>query len=186
MGHCQEINNCTAPIHLQSRKALQYLFPSRAGMPWVSMELVLTGGGYVYTYVLADEALQERLGRKWGQVVAEHMLIQPEEGFSLVAMAGDAPAGVIGVLWQELPQPLAESGRPLSTSSRCKRTFADRALPGSWSGKPWKLPGQLGFTRLGPGAPKIRCRLSPCGGSWASVSAQQKSTPGAKKSGGFM
>lgn len=60
----------------------------------------------MYTYVLADEALRERLGREWGRVVADHMPIQTEEGFSLVALAGDTPAGVIGVLWQQLPGPL--------------------------------------------------------------------------------
>jgi GNAT superfamily N-acetyltransferase len=55
-------------------------------------------------FVEADEAWRERLGREWGAMVAAHLHLS--DGFSLVALHGDAPVGLIAVVWRELPPPL--------------------------------------------------------------------------------
>jgi GNAT superfamily N-acetyltransferase len=54
--------------------------------------------------VEADEALRERLGREWGPVVAAHMHLG--DGFTLVALDGNTPAGLLSIAWRELPPPL--------------------------------------------------------------------------------
>jgi GNAT superfamily N-acetyltransferase len=56
------------------------------------------------TVVEADEGWRERLGEEWGPVVATH--IHLSDGFSLVALDGDEPAGLISIAWRELPPPL--------------------------------------------------------------------------------
>jgi ribosomal protein S18 acetylase RimI-like enzyme len=58
-------------------------------------------------YVVADAELRRRLGTEWGEVVARHMHLN--DGFSIVAMDGRTPAGVISVYWRRLPPPLPES-----------------------------------------------------------------------------
>jgi GNAT superfamily N-acetyltransferase len=55
-------------------------------------------------YVDADEALRDRVGREWGEVAARHMHMA--DGFSIVALAGDEPVGLIAVVWRALPPPL--------------------------------------------------------------------------------
>ncbi len=57
-----------------------------------------------WTVVEAGEALREWLGREWGSVIATH--IHLSDGFSLVALDGDEPAGLISIAWRKLPPPL--------------------------------------------------------------------------------
>jgi ribosomal protein S18 acetylase RimI-like enzyme len=52
----------------------------------------------------ADEAMRERIGREWGEVAARHMHFS--DGFSIVALDGDELAGLIAIVWRELPPPL--------------------------------------------------------------------------------
>lgn len=56
------------------------------------------------TYTDADEALVERIGREWGEVAARHTHLS--DGFTLVAFDGDELAGMIAIVWRELPPPL--------------------------------------------------------------------------------
>ena len=55
-------------------------------------------------YSDAGAALCERIRREWGEVAARHMHL--DDGFSIVALAGDEPVGLIGVVWRVLPPPL--------------------------------------------------------------------------------
>lgn len=55
-------------------------------------------------YVDAHDALRERIWREWGEVAARHM--HSDDGFSIVALAGEEPVGLIGVARRELPPPL--------------------------------------------------------------------------------
>lgn len=55
-------------------------------------------------YVDAGEALRDRIGREWSEMAARHM--HTADGFSIVAVAGDEPVGLIAVVWRELPPPL--------------------------------------------------------------------------------
>ncbi len=56
------------------------------------------------TYSNAGEALRDRIRREWGEVAARHMHV--DDGFSIVALAGEEPVGLIGVVWRALPPPL--------------------------------------------------------------------------------
>lgn len=56
------------------------------------------------TYCDAGATLRERVRREWGEVAARHMPL--DDGFSIVALAGDKPVGLIGVVWRLLPPPL--------------------------------------------------------------------------------
>ncbi|WP_374689355.1 GNAT family N-acetyltransferase [Promineifilum sp.] len=56
------------------------------------------------TYTDADEAWRERIGREWGQLAARHMHL--DDGFSILALAGNEPVGLIAVVWRDLPAPL--------------------------------------------------------------------------------
>jgi len=56
------------------------------------------------TYVDANAVLRDRIQREWGEVAARHMHL--DDGFSIVALAGDEPVGLIGVVWRALPPPL--------------------------------------------------------------------------------
>ena len=54
-------------------------------------------------FVNADEMLRERMKTaqpRWAKYLCT------EKGFSVVALHGDAPVGIISVKWQELPPPL--------------------------------------------------------------------------------
>lgn len=57
------------------------------------------------TYTDADEAWRERIDREWGHLAARHMHLA--DGFSIVALAGAEPVGLIAVVWRDLPAPLA-------------------------------------------------------------------------------
>jgi GNAT superfamily N-acetyltransferase len=52
-------------------------------------------------YVDADKVLQDRISREWGEAAARHMHVS--DGFSLVALAGDEPVGLIAIEWRDLP-----------------------------------------------------------------------------------
>lgn len=56
------------------------------------------------TYILADQAMKERIRAEWSKIVGDHLII--EKGFSIIAMAEEKPVGLIGVYWSELPVPL--------------------------------------------------------------------------------
>jgi len=56
------------------------------------------------SYIDADEAWRERIGREWGQLAARHMHLSG--GFSIVALVGEEPVGLIAVIWRDLPAPL--------------------------------------------------------------------------------
>jgi len=56
-------------------------------------------------YVQADTALRERVAREWGELQARHMHV--DDGFTIVAIAGDRLAGLLAVEWRELPHPFA-------------------------------------------------------------------------------
>ncbi len=59
------------------------------------------------TFVDADEALRERIGRAWGPVVAAHMHLT--DGFTLVALDTGEPVGLVSVAWRALPPPLPDT-----------------------------------------------------------------------------
>lgn len=50
----------------------------------------------------------ERVRLEWGDLQARHLHLPPE-GFSLLALKGDALIGLLGVSWRRLPAPLEES-----------------------------------------------------------------------------
>ena len=56
-------------------------------------------------YLEIDESWRERLAREWGGVVERHLHFS--DGFSLLALCGEDPAGLISVYWRELPLPLS-------------------------------------------------------------------------------
>ncbi len=58
-------------------------------------------------YVEADQALRARIAVEWGDKAARHMHLS--HGFSIVALAGDEPAGLISVCWRDLPPPLSST-----------------------------------------------------------------------------
>ncbi len=58
-------------------------------------------------YLEADAAWQARIGEAWGPVAARHMHL--EDGFSLLAVGGDEPVGLISVYWRPLPPPLSST-----------------------------------------------------------------------------
>lgn len=58
-------------------------------------------------YIEADEGLQQRLAREWGDVAARHMHLV--NGFSIVALYQGLPIGLIAVYWRALPPPLSET-----------------------------------------------------------------------------
>lgn len=58
-------------------------------------------------YVEADQTLRARIASEWGQKAAAHVHLS--DGFGIVALAGDALAGLISVYWQELPSPLSST-----------------------------------------------------------------------------
>ena len=55
----------------------------------------------------ADPALQQQIAAEWGEVAARHMHFA--DGFSVVALAGGNPVGLISVYWRPLPPPLLET-----------------------------------------------------------------------------
>ena len=59
------------------------------------------------TFVDADEALRERIGRAWGPVAAAHMHLS--DGFALVALDAGVPVGLRSVAWRALPLPLPDT-----------------------------------------------------------------------------
>ena len=58
-------------------------------------------------YVDADDVLRMRIAREWDEVAARHMHIA--DGFSIVAMLGEKPIGLISLVWRTLPPPLLET-----------------------------------------------------------------------------
>jgi 1,4-dihydroxy-2-naphthoyl-CoA hydrolase len=56
-------------------------------------------------YLEVDGALRDLVEETWGGKVARH--IHLTDGFSLIAFAGEELAGLISVVWRELPQPSA-------------------------------------------------------------------------------
>lgn len=63
-------------------------------------------GDAAIRHVEADEVLRQRIAAEWGNLAARHMHLS--DGFSLVAMTGDQPVGLIAVYWQKLPAPLPD------------------------------------------------------------------------------
>jgi len=59
------------------------------------------------TFVDADEAMRERIGRALGPVAAAHMHLG--NGFTLVALDADEPVGLLAVVWRALPPPLPDT-----------------------------------------------------------------------------
>ena len=55
-------------------------------------------------FILADQALVDQIKADWSRVVGEHLVV--DNGFSVVAVAGGKPVGLMGVYWAELPTPL--------------------------------------------------------------------------------
>src|SRR5512145_135294 len=58
-------------------------------------------------FVDATCELVDRLRNEWGEKTARHMHV--EDGFSILAMQGDAIVGLISVYWKQLPPPLPET-----------------------------------------------------------------------------
>ncbi|MFO7661085.1 MAG: GNAT family N-acetyltransferase [Chloroflexota bacterium] len=58
-------------------------------------------------YIDADEAWRERIRQVWGETAANHMHL--DNGFSILALVKNDPAGLISVNWQLLPAPLAST-----------------------------------------------------------------------------
>lgn len=58
-------------------------------------------------YLYAAAGLQGQISRQWDEQIARHMHIS--DGFSIVAMHGDQPVGLISVMWRQLPGQLAPS-----------------------------------------------------------------------------
>jgi ribosomal protein S18 acetylase RimI-like enzyme len=58
-------------------------------------------------FVDADENLKDRVAEEWGGKAARHMHL--EDGFSILAMKENQPAGLISVYWKVLPSPLPET-----------------------------------------------------------------------------
>jgi ribosomal protein S18 acetylase RimI-like enzyme len=58
-------------------------------------------------FVDATCELKNRLRSEWGEKVTQHMHM--EDGFSILAMQGDAVVGLISVYWKQLPPPLPET-----------------------------------------------------------------------------
>lgn len=54
-------------------------------------------------FVDANAALKARIGQEWGEVAAHHTHLT--DGFSLVALVGDALAGLIALQYRTLPAP---------------------------------------------------------------------------------
>jgi GNAT superfamily N-acetyltransferase len=54
-------------------------------------------------YLVADESYSVDLAGGWSDVAARHLHFA--DGFSLLALDGDIPVGLIAVQWQDLPPP---------------------------------------------------------------------------------
>jgi GNAT superfamily N-acetyltransferase len=54
-------------------------------------------------YIAADEPDSIDIARRWSDVAARHLHFA--DGFSLLAMDGDNPVGLIAVQWRDLPPP---------------------------------------------------------------------------------
>ena len=54
-------------------------------------------------YLVADESYSVDLARGWSDVAARHLHFA--DGFSLLALDGDIPVGLIAVQWRDLPTP---------------------------------------------------------------------------------
>src|SRR5574341_1126296 len=61
----------------------------------------------VLRFIDADDAWKDRAMQEWGEKAARHMHL--EDGFSIVALEGDNPVGLISVYWRTLPPPLPET-----------------------------------------------------------------------------
>lgn len=57
-----------------------------------------------FEYLDAAEGWRERLRAEWGETVAKHMHLT--DGFTIIAVDGSTPAGLIAVVWRNLPRPL--------------------------------------------------------------------------------
>lgn len=55
-------------------------------------------------YLYAAAGLQGVITREWSEHIAKRMHVT--DGFSIVAMHGDRPVGVVAVAWRQLPGPL--------------------------------------------------------------------------------
>ena len=64
-------------------------------------ETILSG----VRFLDADPALRERIAKEWGAWAARHMHL--DDGFSIVALHGEKPVGLVSVRWQRLPPPLS-------------------------------------------------------------------------------
>jgi GNAT superfamily N-acetyltransferase len=54
-------------------------------------------------YIAADQSFRADIAREWGDVAARHLHFA--DGFSLLALDGDNPVGLIAVQWRDLPLP---------------------------------------------------------------------------------
>lgn len=55
-------------------------------------------------YLKADHTSLEQIEKEWSLMAAKHLVI--DNGFSIIAMAGEKPIGIIGLYWSKLPTPL--------------------------------------------------------------------------------
>jgi GNAT superfamily N-acetyltransferase len=58
-------------------------------------------------YVDADEAMRERIAREYGRMQARYVRLS--EGFTIVALCGGRPVGLLAVHWRQLPAPVPET-----------------------------------------------------------------------------
>lgn len=78
------------------------------------------------TYVDADEPLREQIGREWGEVAVRHVHLG--DGFTLIALAGEEPVGLIAIAWRELPPPLPHTVEAYIDIIEVRPTFRRRGI----------------------------------------------------------
>lgn len=74
------------------------------GTPSVSCGSV---GDATIEYVDADDAWRQLIAGDWGEKAARHMHI--DDGFSILALHGAKPVGLISIVWKQLVPPLADT-----------------------------------------------------------------------------
>jgi GNAT superfamily N-acetyltransferase len=97
-------------------------------------------------YVDAGEPMRERIDREWGEIYARHM--HTSDGFSIVALDGDEPVGLIAIVWRELPPPLPATSEAFVDIIEVRPTHRRRGIASELVGRALTRARQHGAYQL--------------------------------------
>jgi len=77
-------------------------------------------------YIEADAAMKLRIAAEWGELPARHVHV--DGGFTIVALAGTQPVGLLSVAWRELTPPIGDSTEAFIDLIEVREEFRRRSI----------------------------------------------------------